>query len=129
MRRLQGPAGTGNFAGSDRLEHADPVLIRAQPPEAAERRTIRGIVISIRVRLPDFDHGIVHWHAIAVQNMARKPDSLPFCAWTGKTPKAGIGREREMEKRADSLRGSWRQVHSHFSNGVASRPRNTMLNR
>ena len=61
-------------AGTHRLEHAAAIHVGSEPAESAKRRIGRLFLLVRRVivpaggvRLPEFDHAVRNWLAIAVQ--------------------------------------------------------------
>jgi hypothetical protein len=66
-------------------------------------RIVRMVVCTGRVGLPEFDHGVAHGCAIAIQYAAGKPDALALGFWASHATERLIHGELEVKKRADSL--------------------------
>src|SRR5438105_631469 len=141
MRRLRSTARRSYPTRLDRRDTKAAVAVGHHPAEARERRIerlvlriIRMRVASMRVRLPDFDDGVADRDAVGIDDPAldRHPVSANAFAReiVGDKP-----RKTDVEIRTNRLRRRGFEPHvvylgkrMSFSNGVSSRPRNTMSN-
>jgi hypothetical protein len=67
-------------------------------------RIIRMVVSAGGIRLPYFDHGIVHRRSVAIEDATAKPHPLALGLWTrDPRDRVSVGGQAEVEKRAHGL--------------------------
>ena len=142
VRRLQRVAAARHRAGLDRHHPEAALAVGRDPPEAAEIRVERLVVLAVLgmvvaaggVGLPQLDHRVRHRRAVAVEHPPLDRDALARRVAPGQiAPFRPV--EPEMKERPDRLRRGRDQLLGHRlapqagSAGVAARPRNTMSKR
>jgi hypothetical protein len=75
VRSLKRSAGTGDRAGLDRAKAKAALVVGRHTTVTFETRfdglrllIVRVVILSVRIRLPDFDDSIGHRRAIAIQD-------------------------------------------------------------
>src|SRR5216683_2872958 len=134
MRRLQRIAEPWNRTGLDCVKSKTALAIGRSATEPMKVRIVQlllqvvgMIVASVGVGLPDFDHRIIDWRAVAIEHASHDNDPLA----AGFAPRERFiwrSHQRRPEERTDSLR--WSLLRNHFSSasewrsGLATRSRN-----
>src|ERR1700683_2387497 len=83
MRRLQDAVGAGDRTRLDSLEPKCPVRIGGRAPVSVEGGVeqfflivLERVVAAFRIGLPDFDHRIDNWRAVAIDDAALDDDPI-----------------------------------------------------
>ena len=68
-------------------------------------------IVSVRISLPEFDHGVVHRHPVCVQDTAMQPYAFAFDSRSGDATD-GLPGKPDLKKRTNRLRGCGAEVHA-----------------
>ena len=108
-------SGSRHAARFDSFESTTAASVGSHPAETPKYSDYfslaRDGIASVRIRLPEFDHGIVNRHAICVQDTAVQPYAFAFDSGSGDATDALFGKP-DLKKRANRLRGCGAEVHA-----------------